>query len=104
MKEYNDWHIKLMHIIKVNGNLESLLYEEHNFNEIIRSIHNMISDGLITCSDSNYILTADGDMFFKKHSRPKGLYRYLYEDWQFVREPLPIDAIYIPRKRKGKEV
>lgn len=104
MKEYNDWHLKLLHIIKVNGNLESLLYENHNFNEIIGSIHNMMADGLIECGENNYVLTANGSLFFKMHCKQKGLYRYLYEDWQFIKECLPIDAIYIPRKRKDKEI
>lgn len=104
MKEYNEWHLQLLQIIKVNGNIEALIYDGHNFNEVIKSIQDMIEDGLVCFGQDNYVLTEAGIKYFNMHTSRNGIYKYLYMDMQFLNERLPIDALYIPRRRKDREV
>lgn len=101
MKEYNEWHFELLNTIKTNGNVGNLIYEGHDFIEVMDSISDMIEDGLVVNSEYNYMLTEYGLSYFLKHSQRKGLYKYVYEDRQMFKERMPIDSIYIPRKRKG---
>lgn len=101
MKEYNEWHIELLNTIKTNGNVGNLIFAGHDFIEVMDSISDMIEDGLVTSTEYNYVLTEYGLSYFLKYSQRKGLYKFVYEDRQVFKERMPIDAIYIPRKRKG---
>lgn len=97
----------LLQTIRVNGNSIYLLEHGYTLSELARDIDSLKEQGLVKSVDQNLSLTKKGESYFYKMNNGlgrKGLYRYTSSMFSLKDEPMPLNEVYVPyKRRKGKK-
>lgn len=97
----------LLQTIRVNGNTIYLLEHGYTLSELAKDIDSMKEQGLVENKDQELFLTKKGEAFFYRKNREmgrKGLYRYTSRMFSLKDEPMPLNKVYVPyKRRKGKK-
>ena len=98
--------LKLMQIIRTNGNIYFLLNNGFDIKSLMHTLDSLKETQLVQMTQEQIILTGKGEMYFHKLSAKlgkRGLYKYFCNDAGFRIPQLSIEEVYIPRKRKMKK-
>lgn len=97
----------LLQTIRVNGNTIYLLEHGYTLSKLARDIDSLKEQGLVKSVDQNLSLTKKGEAFFNNKNKElghKGLYKYTSSMFSLKDEPMPLNEVYVPyKKRKGKK-
>lgn len=101
-----DLRLLLLQIIRVNGNTMHLFRLDVSMVRISQMIDALKKEKYVNSGDDGRLsLTGKGQRLFYRlnhQSRKKGMYRFLSPDWFYKDSPMPLDAVYVPIKKRVK--
>lgn len=95
----------LMQIIRINGNVLAL--EKYGLSpaEILKWVNVLKEEGKVEFDGDNIMLTKEGSKYYNHICRDlnyRGIYKHFIDDGPIKGMQMPIDQVYIPRKRAKK--
>ncbi len=95
----------LLHMIRINGNIEYLLRSHYTLNELSIKMELLRTNDLICVNRTGIYLSKAGEVLFhqlnKKIGR-RGLYKYFCIDSTACNPPMSQDVVYIPKRWKNE--
>lgn len=99
----DEFLLLLLQTIRVNGNTIYLLNHGYTLAALNRDIDFLKEKGFVKSSEQDLTLTKKGELFLSNKNREldrKGLYKYVSRLVSLKQEPMPLNAVYVPLKRR----